>query len=152
MTASLPSTNTPIGYGVAPPSLLGPPSPLLADKIDPKTHDYESLFEGRDPVEAAVLLAFSIVRNSGAAVVNVGHRFHTIRKILPSIESEIDSKARECLRLLIKNRHIQYRGVEILVDNGNQTVEAMVKWVNLRAMDMRVLRTPVPFIGEYFGG
>lgn len=97
-------------------------------------------------MEAAVLLAFSIVRGSGAAVVNVGHRFHTIRKILPSIQNEIDSKAREALGLLIKNRDIQYRGVELTVhDESNQTVEAVVKWVNLRAMDGRMLRTQVPF-------
>jgi hypothetical protein len=143
--AYISSTQTPIGYGVAPPSLLGPPSPLLADKINPITHDYESLSEGRDPIEAQVLIALSIVRGSGAAVLNIGHRLHEIRKILPSLQHDIESKVREALKLLIKNRDIRYRGIELSInDEGNQTVEAVVKWVNLRAFDGVVRNTPIP--------
>jgi hypothetical protein len=142
----LPGTQTPIGYGVAAPSLIGPPSPLLADNIDPQTHDYVSLFEGRDVIEAQVLIALSVVRGSGAAVVDIGNRFHEIRKILPSIKSVLDSKAREALRLLITKQDIRYRGIELTVlDEGNQTVECVVKWENLRAFDGgAVRRTPIP--------
>jgi hypothetical protein len=141
----LPGTQTALGYGVTAPSLLGPPSPLLADKIDPVTHDFEDLFEGRDPVDAQVLLALSIVRSSGPAVVNVGNRYHEIRKILPSIKNELESKTREALKLLIKKRDIRYLGLEFpVLDPGNQTVEILVKWVNLRAFDGgKVRKTPI---------
>jgi hypothetical protein len=146
LTTPIPSTQVPVGYGVTAPSLLGPPSSLLADKINPLTHDFESLSEGRDPIEAQVLIALSIVRNSGAAVIGVGNRLHEIRKILPSIQNDLDSKVREALKLLIKKRDIRYLGIDLSInDPGNQTVEAIVKWVNLRAFDHgQIRRTSLP--------
>ena len=130
---------------MAPPSQLAPPSSLLAEQIDPETGDYASLFEGVDPIEAQGLNALRIRRGSGAAVMDVGNRFHLIRKIDETIEKQIDSLTREALGRLIANGDIRYLGIDMeVLDPGNNTVVVKAKWQNLRAMDGQARSTPIP--------
>ena len=134
-----------MGWGVAPPAQLAPPSPLLAEQIDPETGDYISLFDGVDPIEAQVLNALRIRRGSGASVMDVGNRFHLIRKIDETIGKQIDSLTREALGRLIANRDIRYLGIDVeVLDPGNSTVVVKARWQNLRAMDGQARSTPIP--------
>jgi len=142
--STIASTVSPVGFGITAPSALAPPSPLLADNIDPTTNDYVSLTVGVDPIDAAVVNAVKIVRGSGAAVVSDGARFYKITKITNSIEKEIESIVLEALLRLIRNRDIEYKGVDFLqMDPSTQTVEIAVKWVNLRALDGRIRTSTV---------
>lgn len=139
MSASIPSTVSPVGFGIIAPSQIAPPSPLLADNIDPTTGDYISLTVGADPIDAAVVNAVKIVRGSGAAVTNTGARFYKVTKITDSIERELDSIVQEALSRLISNADIKYSGIEFTtLDPSTQTVEILIKWINLRAMDGQI--------------
>ena len=59
------STLNPLGFFVA-PSALGPPSPLLADNVDPVTRDFRDLFEGADPIDDSVQVAMTSSTISGS--------------------------------------------------------------------------------------
>lgn len=149
ITVTIPKAGaSPLGFFVASPGALGPPSPLLADNISPFTHDYVSLTTGVDPVDAQVLIALTILRDSGAAVVDTGLRI-VETKILPDIVLTITSAVREALSTLIDNRDIQLVAVDFGnsaegVDPDNQVVNFAVKWINLRALDKAVRETNIP--------
>jgi hypothetical protein len=129
------------GYVFTVPSRLGNPSPLLCDNIDPATNDYVSLFSTIDPIDAQVILALKIRRNSGASVVVDGNRFHEVRKMSDSAQSEIGGLIKEALGRLIDQLDIQYKGASFTDwDPSNQTCTVEIKWVNLRARD-REIRT-----------
>lgn len=127
------------GYNYTAPSRLGDPSVLLCDNIDPKSHDFVSLTTTIDPIDAQVINALKIKRGSGASVFNDGNRFHEIKKISDSVQSEIKGLAREALTRLIDQRDIQYRGVIFQqIDSASQTINVTIQWVNLRARDRAI--------------
>jgi hypothetical protein len=72
----LPASSAP-GAAVPPAAR---PAPILAPKIDPVTGARQALFEGDDPVYAAIVAAFRTVRGSGIAVADTGQRFEDVRK------------------------------------------------------------------------
>lgn len=140
------------GYIVAAPSVLGRPSPLLCDNIDPTTHDFASLFNSVDPIDAQVVIAMKIARGSGASVVEDGSRLREVTKMDDAAQSEIRSLVREALSRLINQRDIQYKGVEFSVwDPSSQTGTAVVKWVNLRSRDKELREFPMQIGGENDG-
>lgn len=149
ITVTIPKAGTaPLGFFVASPGALGPPSPLLADNIDPFTHDYASLTTGVDPIDGQVVLALTVLRDSGAAVIDVGLRI-TETKILPDIVLTISSAVREALSTLVSAQDIQLTDVDFGedaegVDPDNQVVNFVVKWINLRALDRNVRQTSIP--------
>lgn len=148
MTVHLPGTLTPVGFGVAPPTALSPPSPLLADQLDVDTRDFLDLSEGRDPIDDQVIIALRIRRNSGAAVMGIGNRFHLVRKMTSSAKTTIDSYAREALSRLIENGDILFLGTEFpYYDEGTQGAVSVFSYKNLRALDGDIRRVPVP-IGD----
>lgn len=148
VTVAQPLFQKPVGYGVTSPSRLGAPSPLLAENIDPVTHDFVDLTSGVHPIDAQVQIALKIVRNSGAAVTQDGQRFNTVRKITGTIKTEIESLVREALARLIVQQDIQYIGTTFkTADDGNQTVEATVQFKNLRALDDKVRTAPLTVKG-----
>jgi len=130
----LPSTLSPLGQSFTSPSALGPPSTLLADNIDPETHDYNSLTTGIDPIDSQVLTALSVIRGSGAAVEDTGNKFADIRKITKSVRTEIDTEVRTTLGRLISAGDIRFDGTIFdFIDDGNQAVNIRIQWVNLRS-------------------
>jgi hypothetical protein len=138
----------PLGFFVASPGALAPPSALLADSIDPFTHDYASLTTGVDPIDAQVLVALTILRDSGASVIGTGLRI-TDTKILADIQLTLASAVSRALSTLIAKRDIQLVAVDFGddgegVDAGNQVVNFAVKWVNLRALDRAVRQADIP--------
>lgn len=139
---------SPLSFFVASPGALGPPSSLLADNIDPTTHDFTSLTIGIDPIDSQVLTALVTLRNSGAAVIDVGLRIDET-KMVGEIAVIINSVVKQALSTLVARRDIQFRGVDFGtlnegIDPGNQTVNFAVRWVNLRALDKVVRQANIP--------
>jgi len=139
---------SPLSFFVASPGSLAAPSPLLADDIDPYTHDFASITTGVDPIDAQVLTALTTLRDSGASVDGIGIRI-TDTKILADIVLTLTSAVKQALSTLIANRDIQLVKVDFGddaegVDPENQAVNFAVKWVNLRALDQAVRQVDVP--------
>jgi len=131
----LQSTLTPVGQNSLLQNPLAPPSPLLARKINPATGDYESLFDGRNPVDDQVIVSLRAVRNSGASVTDIGQRFGNIRKITDGIRTEIKAYVQEAFRRLIQNGDIRLVGIEFQdfeENKSNQTVIFIINYQNLR--------------------
>lgn len=146
MSSLITTTLTPVGFGVTPVGALGAPSPLLADNIDPTTHDYVSLTVGVDPIDAQVINALKISRASGAAVLTVGNQFAQVRKMTRSVNRELESLVRIALKRLIDNEDITYVGTEFdTIDFGTATVEMTVQWINRRSFSGVVTSITFPY-------
>ncbi len=131
------------GYFFAPPSRQGPPSPLLADNIDPKTRDFADLFVGMDPIDSQVIVALQTTRGSGPCVLDTGIKLSR-RKITEDFESATLSDARQALGRLIRNRDIQVVGLETdQANEGAQQAQLNVAYRNLRALDPRTRYQPL---------
>ena len=137
------STLSSLGFFV-PPSQLGPPSPLLADNIDPKTKDFRDLFVGADPVDDQVQVAVTTNLGSGSAVLDTGIRL-TRRKMTSDIQDILEADVRQALKRLITNRDISFSSITFgvdsqgnptgQVDQANQTAQINIEFKNLRALD-----------------
>lgn len=131
----LQSTLSPVGVNSILQQPLAPPSPLLARKIDPETGDYESLFEGRHPIDDQVIVSLRTERSSGAAVTDTGQRFSNLRKITDGIQTEIRAYVQEALRRLITNGDIRLVSIDFEdfeENKSNQTVIFIINYQNLR--------------------
>lgn len=137
------STLNPLGFFV-PPSQLGPPSPQLADNIDPRTKDWRDLFVGADPIDDQVQVAVMTNLGSGGSVLDTGIRL-TRRKMTSDIQDTLEADVRQALKRLVTNRDINFArisfGVDAAgeptgeVDEANQTAQINVEFRNLRALD-----------------
>jgi hypothetical protein len=136
------------GFVIVAPSQLGPPSPLLADNIDPRTKDFRDLFTGADPVDDRVQVTVMTTRGSGAAVLDTGISL-TRNKMTTDIEDSLKSDVRQALNRQVKTRDIQLVDITLggpdssgqptgTVDEANQTAQVNVQYRNLRALDPRV--------------
>ncbi len=142
------STLSPLGFFAA-PSALGPPSPLLADNIDPKTRDLRDLFEGADPVDDSVQVAVMTTLGSGGSVLQTGIRLNR-SKMTTDIQDSLEGDVRAALKTLIVNRDIDIKRITFgtdplqngrptgTVDEANQTAQLNVEFRNLRAFDLKV--------------
>jgi hypothetical protein len=68
---------------------------ILADMIDPVTGDFASLTRGRPLADAYAIEALRVQRESGAAVRDVGNRFHELRHVESNAPETIASMVRE---------------------------------------------------------
>lgn len=109
------------------------PPAILADAIDPETHDYLSIDRGQDPIDAQVILALKTVRGSGAAVTDTGNQFTSIGKLDDSAEAAFRREAEIALSLLVTNRDIRIDSIEVLVQDD--FAEVTVTYENLRTID-----------------
>ena len=148
MPPVIPPTTSPLGFFTPSPGALTPPSPLLADLIDPNTHEYISLFTGDDPIDAQVLIALKTVLGSGAAVTSIGSKLSSIRKITESTPGDVEAEVRNALAALIQQGDIRLVSVSVEAHAAGQ-IEAVVKYVNMRARDrsIREKRYTVPLPG-----
>jgi hypothetical protein len=127
------------GFVVTSPGRLAAPSVLLADNIDPSTHDFVSLTQTIHHIDAQVIVALKVVRASGPSVLADGNRLREIRKMDEAAQSEAEGLIKEALYRLISRDDIRYKGVEFTQwDSGSQTGEVTVKWINLRARDQQL--------------
>ena len=132
----LPSTMAPCGLSVTIPSRLGPPSPCLADQIDPNTHDVLDVLVGMDPIDSQVMTALTVQRGSGAAVREDGIRLWDLKKMLPSLLVDVRGRVNEALQRLIDHGDIRLVSVsEDVYDEANQSAQYSISWINQRALD-----------------
>jgi hypothetical protein len=149
MALVIPPAGSSLGFFIKSPGALPNPSPLLADNIDPETNDFASLFNGMNVIDAQVIVAVTYVRGTGAAIQEDGILF-TSRKITASTPREIEADVRIALGRLIRNADIRLVSVDFGDDNegidpGNQVVNMLIKYVNLRALDQQVRIVEIPF-------
>ena len=146
------STLNPLGFFVA-PSALGPPSPLLADNVDPKTKDFASLFVGADPVDDAVQVALMTNRGSGGSVLQTGIKLGR-RKMTADLRVVLEGDVRQALKVLTDNKDIDFKRISFGQDDGtgqptgdvdeaNQTAQINIEYRNLRAFDLKVRQRPL---------
>lgn len=107
------------------------PPVIRADRIDPVTQEFTSLFKDQDPVDAAVIEALWRVRASGAAVMDTGARFLDIPKIDDQHTSQVISETRNALRRLVQRGDIFVKRIE--VRTGPDWSEVDVTYLNNRA-------------------
>lgn len=135
-------------------SFGGPPA-LLADLVDygetdeklpPRQATFEvmSLTRGLHPIDEQVLIAWTRVRNSGAAVQNDGNRFVDVRKLDQSAPSLLEAEARTAVARLVANRDIELLKVKITIAGDQANFEGQYR--NLRATDRNRVRSTTFFI------
>lgn len=133
-----PAGLTPAGFFV--PQLFSEPTEppgILADAIDPETGEYLSISRGIDPVDEQVLVALTLRRRSGAAVMDDGHEFDQIRKVDDSARTVIDAETRRALSRLAGNGDIKLRKVYAVAEPGNDWGEVSVEYENTRVQSNR---------------
>ena len=136
-----PSTTSALGGALPTVGVQLAPPVILADYISPDTRDFVSMLETLDQIDAQVLIAITTKRGSGAAVMDVGHKLHEIRKIRESIQTDITAGIKLALKRLVTNGDITMKPIEFLtVDPGSQQVDFMVKWVNRRSGTLASVR------------
>jgi hypothetical protein len=72
-----------------------PPPAILADRIDPVTGDFESLFVGRPLADAFAIDALRVQRGTGAAVRDLGNRFREITHVEDDAAELVESMTAE---------------------------------------------------------
>lgn len=72
-----------------------PPPAILADRINPQTGDFESLFVGRPLADAFAIEALRVQRGTGAAVRDLGHRFRELTHVEDDSPELIESMSSE---------------------------------------------------------
>ncbi len=141
------STLGSLGFFVA-PSQLGPPSPLLADNIDPRTKDFRDLFEGADPVDDQVQVTVMTNLGSGGSVLQTGIRLNR-RKMLNDLRDTLEGDVRQALKLLTTNGDIDFKRITFggpdpagdptgIIDESSQSAQINIEYRNLRAFDVKV--------------
>jgi hypothetical protein len=74
-----------------------PPPAILADAIDAKTGEYETLMSGRGLADAFVIEAIRIQRGTGAAVRDEGNRYRELTHVDGDGPEVVDSMTRQAL-------------------------------------------------------
>jgi hypothetical protein len=142
----IPPAGSPLGFFIASPAALGPPSPLLADNLDPETRDYRSLFVGMDVIDAQVQVALTILRGSGASVVEDGLPTPP-RKIEQTIQRDAEGLIRRAFARLVANGDVRLDAVPVVVEQD--TVNVTANYFNLRALDASPRSQAVSVIGRH---
>lgn len=111
-----------------------PPPAIVADKIDQKTGDFESLTESRGIADGLVIYLLSVQRGSGASVRNFGHRLREIRHVDERAAELFESYVREALEPGTDSGLIRFRQIAADEDPEDGTqVNATVEYVDLLA-------------------
>jgi len=88
------------------------PPTLLADDIDATTGELNSLIEGIEPEDSAVIQIMRTKRGSGAAVLDIGHRFHLIEKNDDRAPDLAKAYAREAFADLVNGGFIELHDID----------------------------------------
>lgn len=145
---AIPSLLGPLGFFIQAPGMLTPPSPVLADNINPSTRDFASLFVGADVIDAQVQLALSTIKGSGISVTEDGIS-NLPSKMTTSYKRELAASARFALRRLIRAGDIQLRDVLFDIDDeSTQTTQMRVVYRNLRSVDAVDTSVSLPVPGR----
>lgn len=155
-------------YGIGPLGLFTPeeleaieasPPGVLADFIDygeldqakagrTPTFEFLSLTVGIHPIDEQVLTALTLAAKSGAAVLNDGNDFASVRKLGSGADKELEAIAKNALKRLIANGDVEIVSLKVIVDGD--AAEIALGYRNLRATDSRRVRTQrvrIPSLG-----
>lgn len=72
-----------------------PPPAILADRINPVTGDFESLFVGRPLADAFAIEALRVQRGTGAAARELGNRFRELTHVEDESAEIVESMTAE---------------------------------------------------------
>ena len=131
-------------------SLDGAPV-LAAENISIKTKDLVSLTVGADPIDQQVQAALSVLRASGAAVVQDGQRFLDVRKLDSNAPTLLEQEARTALGRLIRNGDITVEAINVVQDSAGQWGEVIIDYFNNRLPNSKKQRIRVPIRAEAKG-
>lgn len=112
-TVILPAGVLSLGYadGVEFVSPASPPV-FLADDIDPKTGEMNTILAGIDAVDATVINVLRTMRASGAAVLDFGHRFGTVKKVDDAAAETVRGLVEEAFAFLVQRGDIRIDSVD----------------------------------------
>lgn len=110
------------------------PPAILADRIDPATGDFESLFVGRPLADAFAIEALRVQRGTGAAVRELGNRYRTVSHVEPASVELIESMTNEAFADAERAGVARLTRVAVAVDesDGSQ-VSASIEFRDLLA-------------------
>ena len=106
------------------------PPAILADLVDPTTHELRSLTRSDDVVEAQVKIALSRVRGSGVSVTRIGQRFGDVRKLADDASVILKREAAFAMKPLVDRGLVEVESSEVTI--GTDWFEVRVVWKNLR--------------------
>ena len=117
--------------GFVPPS---PPPAILADDIDPVTHDFRSLEESAEIADGLAVFLLSVERGSGAAVRSFGQRFRRITHNDSGAPQELEAEIRRALKPGIDTGTLRLEKVVAVADPEDPTqINLEVSYVDLLA-------------------
>ena len=88
------------------------PPAILADDIDATTGELNSLVSSIEPEDSAVIQIMRTRRGSGAAVLDIGHRFHLIEKNDERAPDLAKAYAREAFADLVSGGLIEIHDID----------------------------------------
>lgn len=139
----VPIPTTPLGdYTEIEPIQPARPVAIFAEWVDPETGDVR-LNASRTAVDGAIVEGFSVERESGPAVMLVGHSLRRVRHTDDSSIAEIKERLRDGVRLLEKQGLVRLgRVLNPLSDSGDGVeIEAEVRDLTLSDNDPNAIRT-----------
>jgi len=141
LSLTIPSTLTSLGGALPSVGTQAAPPVILADYIDPETRDFASMLYTLDQIDAQVIIAITTKRGSGAAVRDVGHKLHNLKKIKDSIKTDITAEIKTATKKLVTNGDITLKPIDFTsIDRGNQQVDFVVSWYNRRSGTLSSVR------------
>lgn len=112
------------------------PLPILADKISVETGEVLSLLEGYDPLDAFVIEAMRVERDSGAAVQGIGQRFKSVTHVEDTNPQIIDSLTREAFRPVISDGLLELEPVKAKAnEKDGAQLEVEIEYKDATAQD-----------------
>lgn len=108
------------------------PAIFAADARDLETGELRSVARGVDPIEAQIVEAFRLKRESGAAVGDVGNRFDDYRIATDHLESDLKAEVQYILRRLLERGDIYNLKTSVVADGdtANLVVVFRRRWAN----------------------
>lgn len=111
-----------------------PPPAILADRIDPATGDFESVFVGRPLADAFAIEALRVQRGTGAAVRDLGNRYRQVSHVEPASTELIESMTTEAFAAAEQAGVARLVRVAVAVDATDRSqVSATVEYRDLLA-------------------
>jgi hypothetical protein len=110
------------------------PPAILADRINPQTGDFESLFVGRSLADAFAIEALRVQRGTGAAVRDLGNRFRELSHVEDDAAELIESMTIEAFAAAADAGVARLVQVTVGVDAGDgSALETVVEYRDLLA-------------------
>lgn len=106
------------------------PAVFAADARDLETGELRSVAHGVDPIEAQIVEAFRLKRESGAAVGDVGNRFDEYKFVTDHLESDLKAEVQFILRRLLERGDIYNLSTSVVADGdtANLVVVFRRRW------------------------